>query len=83
MKPEINYRKKGGGEIINSEIKQHATEKNKNTGSTIKSRKKSENTSRQIIMKIKPYNIYWMQQKRSRKKVHLYKTSLRNKKNKK
>ena len=41
--------------------KQHATKKT--SGSMMKSKKKSENTSRQIAMNTEPYKIYGMQQK--------------------
>ena len=41
------------------EMKQHDTK----NGSTMKLKKKSENTSQQTTMKIQPYRIYGMQQK--------------------
>ena len=51
MKSEINYRKKKR-ENNSFKLNNILLKKNKNNGSTIKSRKKSENTSRQTIMKI-------------------------------
>ena len=63
MKLEINHRKKNGGKNDYTETKQHATEK-KNNGSMMKSKRNTENTSRQMTMKSTTLKIiYGMQQK--------------------
>ena len=50
------------------ESKQHASKKN--NGLMIKSKRKSENTLRQMTMRTQPYKIYGMQQNSSKREVH-------------
>ena len=58
MRLDINYRKRICKKYKHMEAKQYTTKKN--NGSMMKSKKKSENTLRQMTMKIKPYKIYGM-----------------------
>ena len=61
MKLEINHEKKKKVETDHMETKQHATKKN--NGLMMNSKRKSENTLKQMTMKIQPYKIYGIQQK--------------------